>query len=358
MSKQSSIDLSKQSSIDSSKQSSIDSSKQNSGSLEKQNPKVSKVSIADEVQGYDSEDEKYLNKMKNKLQRDSEHVTEEMVAECQELLKLFGVPYVVSPMEAEAQCATLELLGLVDGIVTNDSDVFLFGGQKIFRNMFHEKNDLECYNLSAIEETLGLNREKLILLALLLGSDYTEGVKGVGIVNSVEIINAFPSFEDLERFGKWVKTLDLTDHQDKSSLTTLEKIFKNKHKRIKHNWELSEGFPSRVVVEAYKNPAVDHSKEEFEWGVPDFDALNKFCRLEFGWDQDKISSYLRPVQDSVKNRDFQTRLDAYFSFNESFAKYRSARMQKALLGISKGSAQELMSNYDPPEESEQIKIKK
>jgi len=55
------------------------------------------------------------------------------------MLQLFGIPWVESPSEAEAQCAFLEMHNLVDGIVTDDSDVFLFGGKKIFKNIF-EKN--------------------------------------------------------------------------------------------------------------------------------------------------------------------------------------------------------------------------
>ncbi len=43
---------------------------------------------------------------------------------------------------------------------------------------------------------------------MLLGSDYTEGVTGVGIVNAVEIVSAFPGFEGLERFKKWLDSPD------------------------------------------------------------------------------------------------------------------------------------------------------
>ena len=56
-----------------------------------------------------------------------------MYGECQELLQLFGLPYIIAPMEAEAQCAWLDAAGLVDGVVTDDNDVFLFGAGHVYR---------------------------------------------------------------------------------------------------------------------------------------------------------------------------------------------------------------------------------
>ena len=93
------------------------------------------------------------------------------------LLQILGIPYVDSPSEAEAQCAFLESKGLVDGIITEDSDVFLFGGRKVYRGVFRKK--MESYEMVRVEKELGLGREKLVLLAMFLGSDYTIGIKGV-----------------------------------------------------------------------------------------------------------------------------------------------------------------------------------
>lgn len=68
------------------------------------------------------------------------------------------------------------------------------------RNIFEGKKYVEEYRVQDVESELGMTRDKLIQLALLLGSDYTEGVAGIGIVNAVEIVNAFPSEELLINF--------------------------------------------------------------------------------------------------------------------------------------------------------------
>jgi DNA excision repair protein ERCC-5 len=144
-----------------------------------------------------------LRSQQKKDRRDADEVSQVMVTECQALLRLFGIPYITAPMEAEAQCAELVKLGLVDGIVTDDSDTFLFGGTRVYKNMFNSNKFVECYVGSDMEKELSLSREQLISLAQLLGSDYTDGLQGVGPVTAVEILSEFPGKDGLSDFREW-----------------------------------------------------------------------------------------------------------------------------------------------------------
>jgi DNA excision repair protein ERCC-5 len=67
----------------------------------------------------------------------------------------------------------------------------------------------EQYLAESLEKELGLKRERMALLALLLGSDYTEGISGIGIVNAMETIATFPTLEDLKSFREWLESPDI-----------------------------------------------------------------------------------------------------------------------------------------------------
>jgi hypothetical protein len=96
------------------------------------------IDLEAELEALDAQDAS-LRAQQRKAARSAEAPTADMYAECQELLRLFGLPYIVAPVEAEAQCAWLEGAGLVDGTVTDDNDVFLFGGRHVYRHLFDDK---------------------------------------------------------------------------------------------------------------------------------------------------------------------------------------------------------------------------
>ena len=149
------------------------------------------------------EEIRVLNTQTKAAMRDSDEITQAMVVQIQTLLRHFGIPYITAPMEAEAQCAKLAELGLVDGIITDDSDVFLFGGTQCFKNIFNDNKFAECILATDVERELSLTRERLISLSYLLGSDYTIGLPGIGPVLALELLANFPGPDGLLKFKEW-----------------------------------------------------------------------------------------------------------------------------------------------------------
>ncbi|KAK8717056.1 hypothetical protein V6N13_044337 [Hibiscus sabdariffa] len=328
-----------------------------------------------------------------KLERNAESVSSEMFAECQELLQMFGLPYIIAPMEAEAQCAYMELTNLVDGVVTDDSDVFLFGARSVYKNIFDERKYVETYFMQDIEKELGLTREKLMRMALLLGSDYTEGVSGIGIVNAIEVVNAFPEEDGLHKFREWIESPDPTilgklnvqegssarkrgskltekdvnsakmstgdsesiigdqktfqadkNKQSTDCIDDIKQIFMDKHRNVSKNWHIPPSFPSEAVISAYSSPQVDKSTEPFTWGRPDLFVLRKLCWEKFGWGSQKSDELLLPVLREYEKRETQLRMEAFYTFNERFAKIRSKRIKKAVKGITGNQSLELIDD--------------
>eukprot|EP00177_Eucheuma_denticulatum_P006894 GFKZ01012544.1.p1 GENE.GFKZ01012544.1~~GFKZ01012544.1.p1 ORF type:complete len:1385 (-),score=255.17 GFKZ01012544.1:1795-5949(-) len=293
-----------------------------------------------------------LQRQKTSHQGGAESVSEEMYGEARDLLKLFGIPYLEAPEEAEAQCAFLNMEGVVDGVITEDSDAFLFGAQTVYRKLFSEGQFAEAYEARHICSKLGLDRDLLIRLAYLLGSDYTVGVRGVGVVNSMEILEAFPGENGLQEFRDWTKKVTVFDEQPEEEVMTgksreaIRRRFCWKHRNMKRNWEVRPEFPNKAVAEAYLRPRINPSTERFRWGRVDFTGLRSFCWEKFGWEEDRFELAVGPLRQKLKSdraEKGQTRIDEFFKPHR-FAKIRSVRLQTAVTGMVGAEAEDLMAD--------------
>ena len=296
--------------------------------------------------------------------RDAETVTEEMKVEVMTMLRLFGIPYVVAPSEAEAQCATLEKLGLVNGVITEDSDTFCFGAQTVYKNIFDDKKYVEVYNASDAKKELGISQEDFIALALLLGCDYSDGVRGVGIVNAMEVLRAWPPGElggavgALRQFRTWLDEVDADDLRRLARKRTADdpqeegmderdlriREFARAHRGAKTRWTLSPNFPEEPVARAFMFPTVELSAEEFSWALPDADGLRAYCAEELGWPAARTDETLVPVMQRLQDSSTQKRIDSFFykyDDNSRFAKFRSDRLKRSVASAAsplKGAA--------------------
>jgi flap endonuclease-1 len=96
-----------------------------------------------------------------------------------ELLRLLDVPVVEAPAEGEAQAAYMARRGDADYAGTEDYDALLFGAPRTLRKLT-SSGDPELMELEATLERHGITYEQLVDVAILVGTDFNEGVPGYG----------------------------------------------------------------------------------------------------------------------------------------------------------------------------------
>ncbi|XP_044595804.1 DNA excision repair protein ERCC-5 homolog isoform X2 [Cotesia glomerata] len=287
-----------------------------------------------------------------KLERQSLEVTDQMRCDAQDLLRLFGIPYLVAPQEAEAQCAYLEILNLTDGTITDDSDIWLFGGRCVYKDFFNNQKEVYEYRSKDIEHHFKLTRKQMIQLAFLVGSDYTIGLTGVGTVTAMEIIANFPSEGDdilrgLMNFSAWLRGGTLRTEPGRT-------VLRNKLKNV----TVDQGFPSQAVAQAYLFPTVDESKEAFSWSKPNLVLLQDYTREKFGWSRLKFEETMAPVMKRLLDNKSQKNIMAYFKVStvpKSIEEKLSKRVQKAVrkIGAQDADDEDLVEEADQETNEEQ-----
>lgn len=157
-----------------------------------------------------------LVKAKSKAQQTS-RVTSEIVEQSVQLIEALGIPQIQAPSEGEAQASYMVKNGDAYAVGSQDFDCLLFGSPILVRNLTSsEKRKLpnkqayitvhpDCIHLESGLQKLGISREQLVDIAILLGTDFNEGVKGYGPKKSLELLrkkgnleNALDTISDVE----------------------------------------------------------------------------------------------------------------------------------------------------------------
>ncbi|CAF1172318.1 unnamed protein product [Adineta ricciae] len=261
-------------------------------------------------------------------------LTDTMHEDTQYLLRLFGIPYLISPTEAEAQCAYLDLSKQCDGVITDDSDVWLFGASHVYRHFFRQNQLVEYYDTTIISNQSGLDREAMIAIGMIVGSDYTKGIPNAGIMTALEILQEFHGtcMERLEKFRRWWKKAQKPDYKTDSKVL----------KRLK-NLELFEGFPNKAVYDAYVNPKIDYDQSKFTWAMPQLELIREFIGSKLKWDRRKIDEMILPVIKRMNTKEVQSRIDSFFapySFESTSHSIRKNTRLQAAFNILKQKTQE------------------
>jgi len=117
-----------------------------------------------------------------------------------ELLDLMGVPWLQAPSEGEAQCAWMCRQRMVYATASQDFDSLPFGSSRLVRNLsktgrrkLPDRKEFvavkpELIELSEVLTCLGLKRQQLIVLGLLIGTDYHKGIRGIGPKKALKLV--------------------------------------------------------------------------------------------------------------------------------------------------------------------------
>ncbi len=141
-------------------------------------------------------------------------VDRRIVESAKALLDYMGVPHINAPSEGEAQASYMCAEGLAYAAASQDYDTLLFGSKNVVRNLtlsgkrkLPKKNiyvnvEPELVNLEETLSSLGITRQQLIWVGILLGTDFNEGIKGVGPKTALKAVRGATSIDDIKRFVK------------------------------------------------------------------------------------------------------------------------------------------------------------
>ncbi len=130
-------------------------------------------------------------------------LTPEIIKSSKKLLSALGIPYVDAKTEGEAQAAYLVKKGIAFATGSQDWDSLIFGSPKLIRNLnIVGKRKLprkqvyidikpELVELNKVLENLNISREQLISIAILIGTDFNEGVRGIGPKKALDIVKKY-----------------------------------------------------------------------------------------------------------------------------------------------------------------------
>ncbi len=165
-------------------------------------------------------------------------LTKEMIDEAKELLLHLGIPFVQAPSEGEAQAVHIVKKAEGWAVASQDYDSLLYGTPRLVQNLSVEGRRKAAGKLAYTKieplltdleknlRQLGITREKLVWLAMLVGTDYSPGgVKGIGPKKALGIVRKYDDAKNLfEKYPlkDWEKIMELFEKMPVSDDYTLK----------------------------------------------------------------------------------------------------------------------------------------
>ncbi|MBN2052242.1 flap endonuclease-1 [Candidatus Woesearchaeota archaeon] len=186
-----------------------------------------------------------LEEMKKFAARTS-RLTPEMIEDAKELIKALGQCIVQAPSEGEAQASFIVEKGDADYVLSQDADCFIFKASKLVKNLTisgkrkrpgaYAYDDIspEIIELREVLAELGISQEQLIILSILVGTDYNVGgIKGIGPKKALTLVKKHGNdYDTIFKEAKWDESFD---YSWKEVFDTIKNMKVTSHYHLK--WE-------------------------------------------------------------------------------------------------------------------------
>lgn len=213
-------------------------------------------------------------------------LTTEMVQESIQLLDYMGIPSVHAPSEGEAQLAMMALEKDIWASASQDWDSLLFNSSRLVRNLsisgrrklprkrvFIEVKP-ELVELTTVLNSLEITREQLIIIGILIGTDYNPGVKGIGPKTALRLVKKFENLDDIVANVKWTAKVE-----------------------------------AREVLNFFLNPPITKNYE-LKWTEPNIDKLVEFMVIDHNFSRKRVEKVATTLMNNFNPR--RRSLESYF----------------------------------------------
>jgi flap endonuclease-1 len=220
----------------------------------------------------------------------SSRLTTEMIEEGKKVLDALGIPVIQAPSEGEALAAQMAREGLVWASASQDYDSLLYncprmirnlsisGRRRVSRSRTYKTIHPELIDLTLNLKHLDITREQLVDLAILIGTDYNEKVKGIGPKTALTLIRKHNTLEEIEE-AKGTKFAFPYDE--------IRRIFLNPPKSELNEPKWLEPQPDQIIELLCKEH--DFSKDRIQRALTKLDGALK--ELREGTQQSSLSDF-------------------------------------------------------------------
>ncbi len=220
-------------------------------------------------------------------------LTPEMTDESKELLSYMGIPWVQAEGEGEAQAAIMVEEGIAYAAASQDYDALLFGAPVLIRNISitgrrkvprqdrYMMIEPEEIRLRETLKELGITREQLIIIGILTGTDFNEGVKGIGPKIALKIV------------------------RDKKKIDAVVEYVKDKYD---YEFEVDP----REILDLFMKPKKAGVPKKFKWGNVDGKKIVGILVKRHDFSEDRVMKTVENMIKSFEEKGKQKNLGQWF----------------------------------------------